>query len=120
MQVKIFSIHHLHTTAYPLWIAAIKQKRVPKKEVYLFIPLTFDTLKHTLNYSFFYIESPSNGDSTAKTLNCVSLLKKTNPNILNIADIWIRCKDFVPIKEGGLKPPSAYSSNCEKSISNPG
>lgn len=34
-------------------------------------------------------------------------LKKTNPNILNIADIWIRCKDFLQIKEGGLKPPSA-------------
>ena len=26
-------------------------------------------------------------------------LKKTNPNILNIADIWIRCKDFLPIKK---------------------
>ena len=49
MQAKIFSIYHLHTGTYPLWTAAIKQKRVPKKEVYLFIPLTFDTLKHTLN-----------------------------------------------------------------------
>lgn len=106
MQVKIFSIHHLHNTTYPLWIAAIKQKRAQKSEVYS-IYLSLCALKHTLNYSFFYTESPSNGDSTAETLNCVSLLKKTNPNILNIADIWIRCKDFLPIKEGGLKPPSA-------------
>lgn len=48
MQVKIFSIYHLHTGTYPLWIAAIKQKRVPKKEVYLFIPLSSHS-NHTLN-----------------------------------------------------------------------
>lgn len=39
----------------------------------------------------------------AETLNCVSTLKKTNPNILNIADIWIRCKDFLPIEKTSTK-----------------
>lgn len=48
MQVKIFSIHHLHTAAYPLWIAAIKQKRVQKSEVYSYIPLSSHS-NHTLN-----------------------------------------------------------------------
>lgn len=118
MQVKIFSIHHLHITSYPLWIAAIKQKRVQKSEVYSYIPLSSHSETYT-QYSFFYTESPSNGDSMAETLNCVSLLKKTNPNILNIADIWIRCKDFLPIKEGGLKPPSAclyHRKNYHRSI----
>lgn len=56
----------------------------------------------------------------AETLNCVSLLKKTNPNIFTVADIWTRCKDFLPIKEGGLKPPSAYSSISAKLISKSG
>lgn len=77
MQVKIFSIHHLHTTAYPLWIAAIKQKNEYQKRKYIILyPLLLTLVIHTLNYSFFYTESPSNGDSTAETLNCVLPLKK--------------------------------------------
>ena len=49
MQVKIFSIHHLHTAAYPLWIAAIKQKNEYQKRKYTFLYLSLRTLKHTLN-----------------------------------------------------------------------
>lgn len=63
-----------------LWIAAIKQKNEYQKRKYIILyPLLLTLVIHTLNYSFFYTESPSNGDSTAETLNCVSLLKKTNP-----------------------------------------